>query len=571
MSDASQAAQTVENEFTPINSVVELATYYDALSQPGVAMLTLLGPAEKDHPVVLVEQLEEDYLLFDLTAIRDVAPPLRRGGKFILSGFTPGGLVRSNPMTIREFTTVDSRLLAYADWPTEIHVKQRRASFRASLRIGMNVGVHVRSKDNDKEELVELQGDLKDLSATGCLAEFFMQDGVSRVLPDIATDIELYFPNGTSFEVKAKVRHLKTDNDRQVLAVGFEFENVSKPQEREIWGYVREIEREASRSAGNGDSRSESELFRVRDENDKKLSRRHGHTYATPMARKMARIAGYLDSQMVVMKQGQQVNSSQLSLHADRILDMLEDDRQETLFSVHCIHRESRWVKHGIAVAVRLADLLNAAKMPRDLRKAVVAAAMVHDLGKGTLAPEIWKATTLSTDVYEEMQTHVEAILEKLENVKWLAPVVRDNVIAQINERLDGSGYPNGLKDKQLGQLARAAAVVDAIDALQRQRPDRPALSTIAAGKSMQTRTEQYDEVWVKRYIAHFGPLPIGTLLRFEKGQFAWVVGLDAKKRVNRVRVSPHKLAPDDKLGPPIEGAALQELGRIRDVLVPES
>jgi len=65
--------------------------------------------------------------------------------------------------------------------------------------------------------------------------------------------------------------------------------------------------------------------------------------------------------------------------------------------------------------------------------------------------------------------------------------------------------------------------------------------------------------------------LPIGSLLRFEKGQYGWVVGLDAKKRVNRIRLSPHKLAPDDKLGPPIEGAALADLGRIREVLVPES
>src|SRR5690554_3813572 len=334
---------------------------------------------------------------------------------------------------------------------------------------------------------------------------------------------------------------------------------------------MRAIEREALRSAGSGDIRNESELFRVHDENDKMLSRPHGHTYATPMARKMARIAGYLDSQMVVMKQGQAINSSQLSLHADRVLDMLQDDRQETLFAVHCIHRESRWVKHGLAVAVRLADLLGAAKMPRDLRKAVVAAAMVHDLGKGTLPPEIWRATTLSTDIYEEMQSHVEAIIEKIDGVKWLSSVVRDNVIGQINERLDGSGYPQGLRGAQLGQLARAAAVVDAIDAMQRGRPDRPAMSTIAAARSMQTRIDQFDESWIKRYSARFGPLPIGTLLRFEKGAFAWVVGLDEKKRVARVRVSPHKLAPDEKLGPPLEGAALAELGRIREILVPES
>src|SRR5690554_141456 len=139
-------------------------------------MLTLLGPAEKGHPVVLVDQLEEDYLLFDLSAIRDVVPSLRREGKFILSGHTPGGLVRTNPLTVREFSTVENRLFAYVDWPKEIFVKQRRASFRASLRIGMYVGVTLRSTETDDMTTVELHGDLKDLSATGCLVEFYMQD-----------------------------------------------------------------------------------------------------------------------------------------------------------------------------------------------------------------------------------------------------------------------------------------------------------------------------------------------------------------------------------------------------------
>lgn len=566
----SEVKQSTTNDFTPVNSIVELATYFEALSQPGVAVLTLLGPAEKGHPVVLVDQLEEDYLLFDLTAIRDVVPSLRRGGKFILSGHTPGGLVRSNPLAVREFSTVEGRLFAYVDWPREIFVKQRRASFRASLRIGMDVGVLLRSTETDDMALVELRGDLKDLSATGCLVEFYMQDGVSRVLPDLATEIELYFPNGSTFQVQAKVRHLKTDTDRQVLAVGFEFADISKAQERELWGYVREIEREASRNATSGDKRSESELFRIRDEDDQRLGRRQAHTYATPMARRMARIAGYLDSQMVMLKQGQPVNAYQLSQSADRLLDMLDDDRQECLFAVYCVQRESRWVKHGLAVAVRLGDLLHSVKLPREVRKAAVAAAMMHDLGKGMLAPELWRATTLSLDLYKEMQTHVQKLMEKMSDVKWLSDVICQNVVVQINERLDGSGYPQGLKHEEIGQLARAAAVVDAIDALQRSRPDRPALSAFAAARSLQTKLDQFDEAWVKRYQTHFGVLPIGSLLRFEKGELAWVVGLDAQRRVSRVRLAPHKGLPDSKLGEVIEGARLKELGRIRDVLVPE-
>src|SRR5690606_40331213 len=96
----------------------------------------------------------------------------------------------------------------------------------------MYVGVTLRSTETDDMTTVELHGDLKDLSATGCLVEFYMQDGVSRVLPDLATEIELYFPNGTTFHVQAKVRHLKTDHDRQVLAVRSE-EHTSELQSRE--------------------------------------------------------------------------------------------------------------------------------------------------------------------------------------------------------------------------------------------------------------------------------------------------------------------------------------------------
>lgn len=560
-----------EIEFTPVNSVVELATYYEALSQPGVASIQLTTQGSDDHPVILLEQEEEDYLLFDLTAVRDLAPPLRRGVTFLLKGYTPGGLVRSNPMKMRELTTVEGRLFAYADWPTEINVQQRRASFRATLRMGMDVGVILRSSDNEQGEEVELQGDLKDLSATGCLAEFFAQDGVSKVLPNLETAIELYFPNGTRFSVNSIVKHIRTDNDRQVLAVGFEFDNISKADERQLWDFVREIEREASRNAIEGDNnRQPSELFQVKEGDENKLGRRQGHAYATPMARRLARIAGYLDSQMVSLRQGQPMNSSQLSQHADRLLDMLDDSREEALFAVHCIHRESRWIRHGLAVAVRLVDLLSATKVPRDVRKAVAACAMIHDIGKGLLPAEIWRATTLSTEIYEQMQTHVMMLMDKMTSCKWLSPVIQFNVIEQINERLNGSGYPAESRSDKLGQLARAAAVVDVIDALQRGRPDRKGLSTVSAWKFVDARLDEFDANWIHKYQQHFGGVPIGTLVKFEHGQLAWVVGLDKQRRISHVRLTPHKGAPDDKLGDVVELASLQEVGRIVDVIAPD-
>ena len=71
---------------------------------------------------------------------------------------------------------------------------------------------------------------------------FFAQDGASKVITQMRTELEVCFPNGTVFPIVSDVRHVKTDSDRQVLSVGFEFFcSHQKKQEKQLWEYVREI------------------------------------------------------------------------------------------------------------------------------------------------------------------------------------------------------------------------------------------------------------------------------------------------------------------------------------------
>ncbi|WP_126772271.1 HD domain-containing phosphohydrolase [Pseudidiomarina homiensis] len=556
------------DEFTTISNGLQMATYLEALGQPGVAALRLESGNTEEHPLVVADEETDVHLVFEFTAIRDVVPALRAGAKFTVFGYTSGGFVRTEPMKVKGFESKDGRLFGTVDWPEQIEVKQRRASFRATLRVGMEVGVYLRSSDHEGDETVELQGDLRDLSADGCLAEFSIYDGASKVLPNQSTVIELYFPNGRTLELMAGVRHVRTDNDRKVLAVGFEFQNVDQELHKELWNFVKEIERESSRSAGGGDNRTPSELFRVKDPETTKLGRRRSHDYPTPTAKRLATIAGYLDSQMILLKQEGVFDPYQLSVQTDHLLDLLKEDREGVLFALHCLYRESRWVQHGIAVAARLGDLLYSMKVPHTVLKAATAAAMVHDLGKGVINQDIWRATTLSRPMYLDMQDHVPQVLDAAKKIKWLAPAIRDNVIGQVNERLDGSGYPQHLKGEAIGQLARAAMVVDAMDAMQRSRPDRAAVHAISALAQLQAVSGRYDPIWIERYLNRFGRLPIGSLLKFEGGVLAWVVGLDRHNRVERLRLTPHKNHPDHKLGELIQGSKLRELGSIRDVLV---
>lgn len=579
-----------EEEYSPVSSKMEVSALLETMTQPGAAQIRLNSAEAKAFPVVLLNLEDEEYVEYDLTAVRELAPKLRRGVEFVLLGQSHAGMIRSVPMKMTEFSDKEGRLICKSAWPEGLDLKQRRSAFRAQLRIGMDVGVRLRAEEvvkkrkkpeneevksgEEKEEeptetrTMELIGDLKDLSATGALVDFFAQDGASKVINHMRSELEICFPDGTVFPIVADVRHIKTDPDRQVLTVGFEFTNVSKADEKQLWTFVREIEREASRSAGEGSTKTPSPLFEVKDESVS-LGRRQGHKYPTPIARRLARIAGYLDSQMVALRQGQKINSSQLSSHADKLLDIIKDDREGALFALRCIHRESAWVIHGLSVAIRAVDLAQSgAKLPRELEKAIVACGMLHDLGKGMLPGSLWRASTLSRDSYLRMQSHVALLMNQMDTCKWLAPAVVQGVLERINERLDGSGYPLGLKGDDLGQLSRMVAVVDAVDAMCRPRADRAGQTTETAYRYLLANTNQFDYAWIERYIRHFGMVAVGSLIRYKlNDQLAWVTSLDEKRHIRQVILTSHDGPPDVELDNPVEGAALAELGEIKEVL----
>jgi HD-GYP domain-containing protein (c-di-GMP phosphodiesterase class II) len=254
-------------------------------------------------------------------------------------------------------------------------------------------------------------------------------------------------------------------------------------------------------------------------------------------------------------------------------LALLDEDREALLFALVCMPRESVLVQHGLAVAVRLADIAGQYSMPRDLRKALLACGMVHDLGKALLPENLRQAVSLDQVQYRELQVHVKNVMGSLAECNWLSRAVVEAVIGGANERLDGSGYPRGLKGEQLHELARLMAVVDVVDAMGRERPDRAAWTIDAIYKYLLEQPQLFDQRWVQRYVRHFGVAPIGTLVRFAGGELAWVLRVDEQGQPSRVLLTEYIAAPEPKtLGAMLEGRALARLGKPTErVAVPAS
>lgn len=106
--------------------------------------------------------------------------------------------------------------------------------------------------------------------------------------------------------------------------------------------------------------------------------------------------------------------------------------------------------------------------------QALYMAAIVHDIGKVSVPSEILTKPTRLTDPEMQMvKGHVEAGYQILKDIPFPWPIAE--MVRQHHERLDGSGYPRGLKGDQICLEARILAVADTIESMATHRPYRAA------------------------------------------------------------------------------------------------
>jgi PAS domain S-box-containing protein len=102
-------------------------------------------------------------------------------------------------------------------------------------------------------------------------------------------------------------------------------------------------------------------------------------------------------------------------------------------------------------------------------------AGYLHDIGKITIPAEILsKPGRLNELQYELIKGHPQSGYDVLRNVKFPWPIAE--VALQHHERVDGSGYPRGLKGEAILYEARVMAVADVVEAMSSHRPYRPGL-----------------------------------------------------------------------------------------------
>ena len=159
---------------------------------------------------------------------------------------------------------------------------------------------------------------------------------------------------------------------------------------------------------------------------------------------------------------------------------------------------------HQRRVAELASAIAKAMKLPKDKIKGVYMAGLLHDIGKINIPAELlMKPTKLNKLEFKLVKNHPKVAYDILKEIEFPWPIAK--ISFQHHERLDGSGYPNGIKSKDIILESRILAVADVVEAMSSARPYRPALGVDEALKEISSKKGLlYDPVVVDTCIKLF-------------------------------------------------------------------
>ena len=187
-------------------------------------------------------------------------------------------------------------------------------------------------------------------------------------------------------------------------------------------------------------------------------------------------------------------------------LVQLQDSLEDTVRAIATIveMRDPYTSGHQVRVADLAEAIAKQMGLPDGQAHTIHLAGVLHDLGKIQIPAEILSKPGKITDIeYSLIKIHPQAGYDILKGINFPWPIAQ--MVLQHHERLDGSGYPQGLKGDAILLEARILSVADVVEAMSSHRPYRPGLGMeVALNEIINKRGIFYDPQVVDACLALF-------------------------------------------------------------------
>lgn len=181
------------------------------------------------------------------------------------------------------------------------------------------------------------------------------------------------------------------------------------------------------------------------------------------------------------------VHGIAIAIHNYQNYSKLQKTRDDIILAMTRIveTRDPYTAGHQEGVARITTNIARKIGLNNDIIETIRIASLVHDIGKISIPSEILnKPSRLNEIEYDLVKNHPKLGYEILKDISFTYPIA--DIVYQHHEKIDGSGYPRGLRGEEIMIEARIICVADVYEAMTSHRPYRPALGTEAAEEELQ-------------------------------------------------------------------------------------
>ena len=240
-----------------------------------------------------------------------------------------------------------------------------------------------------------------------------------------------------------------------------------------------------------------------------------------------------LSNYMNEAKQGRMFSNPHLGKDFRRVLDMIIDELKEheqAMIMLNTIHVSDHYLfQHSLNVSIYAIMLGTALGYTYDQLRVLGLGAMLHDIGK-TLVPQeiLLKPDKLTEEEMRIMRRHPEDGFRMLKDNPNI-PLIAAHCALQHHERLDGSGYPRGMKGDEIHDYAKLLGIVDTFDAMTTHRVYKPAALPHEAVEVLYAGAGRlYDAHMIQLFRDRVAIYPPGTTVELNTGEIGIVVDINA-------------------------------------------